>query len=121
MRTDMEKTSAGLLLAFTLLALLWANLPFGASYGEFWDTAVDLRVGGMELEMSFHDIVNDALMAFFFFTVGLEVKREFTVGELTDRSRAVVPVAAAVAGLLVPAGIFLLLRTREAAVGGPPS
>ncbi|GAA3296425.1 Na+/H+ antiporter NhaA [Arthrobacter citreus] len=110
MPVDMEKTSAGLLLAFTLLALLWANLPFGASYAEFWDTAVDLRVGDLELEMSFHDIVNDALMAFFFFTVGLEVKREFTVGELTDRSRAVVPVAAAVAGLLVPAGIFLLLN-----------
>ena len=105
-----EKTSAGLLLAFTVLALLWANLPFGATYSEFWDTAVDLQVGGLELEMSFHDIVNDALMAFFFFTVGLEVKREFTVGELTDRSRAVVPVAAALAGLLVPAGIFLLLN-----------
>ena len=105
-----EKTSAGLLLAFAVVALLWANLPFGATYGEFWDTAVDLQVGGLELEMSFHDIVNDALMAFFFFTVGLEVKREFTVGELIDRSRAVVPVAAALAGLLVPAGIFLLFN-----------
>ncbi|MCC9196339.1 Na+/H+ antiporter NhaA [Arthrobacter sp. zg-Y820] len=109
-RADMEKISAALLLAFTVLALLWANLPFGATYGEFWDTAVDLRVGGLDLEMTLHDIVNDALMAFFFFTVGLEVKREFAVGELTDRSRAVVPVAAALAGLLVPAGIFLALN-----------
>lgn len=106
----MEKTAAALLLAFTVLALLWANLPFAATYAEFWETTIDLRVGGWELELTFHDFVNDALMAFFFFTVGLEVKREFTIGELTDRSRAVVPVAAALAGLLVPAGIFLLLN-----------
>ncbi|MBP3036026.1 Na+/H+ antiporter NhaA [Arthrobacter sp. zg-ZUI100] len=116
----MEKTSAALLLVFTGLALLWANLPFSATYGEFWDTSIDLQVAGWELEMTFHDFVNDALMAFFFFTVGLEVKREFTVGELTDRSRAVVPVAAALAGLLVPAAIFLLLNPsgENAAVWG---
>lgn len=106
----MEKISAALLLTFTVLALLWANAPFGAGYTEFWDTAVDLQVGSTAVEMTFHDIVNDALMAVFFFTVGLEVKREFTIGELTDRARAVVPVAGAVAGLLVPAGLFLLLN-----------
>lgn len=70
--------------------------------------------------MSLHDLVNDGLMAFFFFTVGLEVKREFTIGELTEPARAVVPVAAALAGLVVPAGIFLLLNPtgENAAVWG---
>ena len=57
--------------------------------------------------MSFKHFVNDALMAFFFFIVGLEVKREFTIGELTDRSRAAVPVVAAAAGLVLPAVVFL--------------
>lgn len=116
----MEKVSASLLLAFTALALIWANLPFGDSYAQFWATAVDLRIGGTSVEMSLHDIVNDGLMAFFFFTVGLEVKREFTIGELTEPVRAVVPVAAALAGLVVPAGIFLLLNPsgENAAVWG---
>ncbi|MFJ7749187.1 Na+/H+ antiporter NhaA [Arthrobacter sp. NPDC097144] len=116
----MEKVSASLLLAFTALALIWANLPFGDSYAQFWATAVDLRIGGTSVEMSLHDIVNDGLMAFFFFTVGLEVKREFTIGELTEPARAVVPVAAALAGLVVPAGIFLLLNPsgENAAVWG---
>lgn len=106
----MERMSAALLLAFTAAALLWANLPFGATYDQFWGTGVDLRIGGTAMELSFQDIVNDGLMAFFFFTVGLEVKREFTIGELTEPARAVVPVAAALAGLVVPAGIFLLLN-----------
>ena len=116
----MERISAALLLAFTAAALLWANLPFGATYAQFWGTAVDLQIGGTVVEMTFHDIVNDGLMAFFFFTVGLEVKREFTIGELTEPARAVVPVAAALAGLLVPAGIFLLLNPtgENAAVWG---
>ena len=116
----MEKTSAALLLAFTGLALFWANLPFGATYAQFWGTVVNLSIGGAAMQMTFHDIVNDGLMAFFFFTVGLEVKKEFTVGELTAPARAVVPVAAALAGLVVPAGIFLLLNPtgENAAVWG---
>ncbi len=119
-RVIMEKISAALLLAFTFLALLWANLPFGATYAQFWGTAVDLRIGGSAVEMTFHDLVNDGLMALFFFTVGLEVKREFTIGELTEPGRAVVPVAGALAGLVVPAGIFLLLNPtgENAAVWG---
>ena len=116
----MERISAALLLTFTAVALLWANLPFGATYAQFWSTAVELRIGGTAVELTFHDVVNEGLMAFFFFTVGLEVKREFTLGELTNTARAVVPVAAAVAGLLVPAGIFLLLNPsgENAAVWG---
>lgn len=105
-----ERVSAGLLLAFTVIAIAWSNAPFGDTYSEFWNSIIDLRVAGAHLELTFHDLVNDGLMAFFFFQVGLEVKREFTMGDLTDRSRALVPVVAAVAGLLVPAGVFLLFN-----------
>lgn len=57
--------------------------------------------------MTVKHFINDALMTFFFFIVGLEVTREFTIGELTDRSRAAVPVIAAAAGLMIPAVVFL--------------
>lgn len=106
-----DRSAAMLLLLFTLAAILWANSPWGASYDEFWDTEVELIVGTFEAHLTLHQLVNDGLMAFFFFTVGLEVKREFTIGELTDRSRAAVPVIAAIAGLAVPAAIFLLLNS----------
>ncbi|MET1051176.1 MAG: Na+/H+ antiporter NhaA [Mycetocola sp.] len=107
---SLEKISAALLLLFTVIALVWANSPLSAGYSEFWDTSFDIRAGGAVLEMTFHSVVNDGLMAFFFFGVGLEVKREFAIGELTDRSRAIVPIVAALAGLLVPAAIFLVLN-----------
>jgi Na+/H+ antiporter NhaA len=106
-----ERSAAMLLLLFTVIAILWANSPWGASYDEFWETEIELIVGGFEAHLTLHQLVNDGLMAFFFFTVGLEVKSQFTIGELTDRSRAAVPVIAAIAGLAVPAAIFLLLNT----------
>lgn len=102
-----ENRAAALLLAFTALAILWANSPWSESYSTFWDTHVGLSFGAYHTDMSVQHLVNDGLMAFFFFIVGLEVKSEFAIGELTDRSRAAVPVVAAVAGLVAPALIFL--------------
>ncbi|WP_197377124.1 Na+/H+ antiporter NhaA [Mycolicibacterium baixiangningiae] len=99
--------AAALLLASTVLAVLWANSPWAQSYSAFWDTHVALSFGDYRAEMSVKHLVNDGLMAFFFFIVGLEVKGEFVIGELTDRSRAAVPVVAAIAGLILPAVIFL--------------
>ena len=107
-----DRLSALLLLTFTLIAIAWANSPWGATYDEFWDTEVEIIVGEFAAHLTLHQLVNDGLMAFFFFTVGLEVKREFTIGELTDRRRAAVPVIAAVAGLALPAAIFLLLNAN---------
>jgi Na+/H+ antiporter NhaA len=101
-----DKASAALLLLATLAAIAWANSPFGDSYTAFWHTHVGLMAGDWSLGLDLHALVNDALMAIFFFTVGLEVKRELTIGELTERSRAVVPIVAAVAGLVVPALLF---------------
>lgn len=105
-----ENTAAALLLAFTLLAILWSNSPWAQSYTDFWDTHLGVTFGSMHAEMTVKHLVNDALMTFFFFVVGLEVKSQFAIGELTDRSRAAVPVLAALAGLIVPALVFFLFN-----------
>lgn len=102
-----EASSAALLLAAAIAALLWANSPWKASYQTFWHTELALRLGGAELVLDFRHWVNDGLMVFFFFVLGLEVKREVVLGELTDRRRTAVPLAAAVAGLVVPALVYL--------------
>ncbi|MBK4348952.1 Na+/H+ antiporter NhaA [Lacisediminihabitans sp. G11-30] len=108
--SDSEKAAAALLLLATVAALIWANWPGSNSYDEFWRSTIALRISGVTLDLDFRSLVNEGLMTLFFFVVGLEVKREFTLGELSIRSRAVVPVVAAVAGLLVPALIFLAIN-----------
>ncbi len=105
-----ENAAAGLLLLATLIAILWANSPWAESYWSLLDTHVGVAFGEHHFDMSVKHLINDGLMTFFFFIVGLEVTREFKIGELTDRSRAAVPVVAAIAGLVVPAVIFLLLN-----------
>lgn len=108
--TGGESFAAVLLLAATLLALLWSNSPWSASYSAFWQNTASVGWDGHHLSMDFRHWVNDGLMTVFFFVVGLEVRRELVMGELTDRRRARVPLAAAVAGLALPAGIFLLFN-----------
>lgn len=105
-----ENTAAALLLAFTVIAIGWANSPWAHSYADFWNTVVGLHVGQWRAELTVKHLVNDGLMTLFFFIVGLEVKSQFTIGELTDRARAAVPVVAALAGLMVPAIVFLILN-----------
>jgi Na+/H+ antiporter NhaA len=105
-----ENTAAALLLAFTIAAILWANSSWAETYWALLDTHVGVTFGEHHFELTVKHLVNDGLMTFFFFIVGLEVTREFAIGELTDRSRAAVPVVAAVAGLAVPAVLFLLFN-----------
>lgn len=105
-----ENCAAGLLLAFTLAAILWANSPWAETYRTLLDTHVGFMFGGHAFELTVQHLINDGLMTFFFFIVGLEVTSEFKIGELTDRARAAVPVVAAIAGLTVPAVIFLLFN-----------
>lgn len=114
-----SRRSALLLLLATLAAIVWANLSM-ESYAAFWETHINIGVADLNLDFTLHALVNDALMAIFFFTVGLEVRREFAIGELTSWSRAMVPVIAAVAGLAVPALLFVLVASgsgHEAAWG----
>src|SRR5829696_5631242 len=105
-----EKSAAALLLAFTLAAILWANSPWAQFYWALLDTHVGFTFGEYAFELTVKHLINDGLMTFFFFLVGLEVTSEFAIGELTDRARARVPVVAAIAGLTVPAIIFLLFN-----------
>jgi NhaA family Na+:H+ antiporter len=101
--------SGVLLLAAAAAALLWVNSPLGASYGELWEAPLTIGVGDLAVTLSLHHWINDGLMAIFFLVVGLEIKRELLVGELASRRRAVLPVAAAAGGALLPALIFLLV------------
>lgn len=106
-----ENASAVVLLAATLLALLWANSPWSASYDELWGTELAIRLGGAELSQDLRHWIDDGLMALFFFVVGLEIRREFDMGELRERRRIATPVLAAFGGMVVPALIYLALNS----------
>lgn len=105
-----DNTAAALLLWSAAAAVVWANSPWGHTYPAFWSTPIGLTVGEAHFELTAKEVVNDGLMTFFFFVLGLEVKSEFIIGELTDRARATVPVVAAFAGMILPAVIFLLFN-----------
>lgn len=113
------ESAAGLvLLACTLLAILAANSPLAAAYEALWQVPVQFGIGTMTLERPLQVWINDGLMTVFFFVVGLEVKRELVVGELSDRKKALLSVVAALGGMLVPALLYSLwLRGRSGAAG----
>ncbi len=104
-----QTTSGLLLMAATVAALVVANSPWGPAYHHWLETPVVVGFGDLVLEKSLHHWINDGLMALFFFVVGLEIKREVLVGELSDRRAAALPSIAAVGGMVVPALLFLLL------------
>ncbi|HZG90271.1 MAG TPA: Na+/H+ antiporter NhaA [Pseudonocardia sp.] len=110
-----ESGSAVLLLCAAVIALVWANLPLG--YEEFWHTALRLSVGGSELALDLRHWVNDGLMVLFFFSVGLEISRETTLGELRGARAIAAPALAALGGLTVPAALFLLFNAGGPAAG----
>ena len=104
-----EEAAGGLALAFaTIVALIWANV--GADgYASVWAHELDIGLGDAALRMDLRHWVNDALMAVFFFVVGLEIKRELVCGELRDRRAAALPVIAALGGVALPALIFVAI------------
>jgi Na+:H+ antiporter, NhaA family len=111
---DLEASGGLLLIGCTVAALIWANSPFAASYFHFWHMDLTFgRIGGLLAE-PLHFWINDGLMALFFLLVGLEIKREILVGELASFQRAVLPIAAALGGMIVPAAFYLLFNH-----GGP--
>lgn len=113
-----ESGSAGLLVAATVIALLWANSPWSGVYTDLLHTQISLMAGDMGVSMSLHHWINDGLMVVFFFVIGMEVRHEFAVGELTERRAIVVPLIAGIGGMVVPAAIYLALNpTGEAAHG----
>ena len=102
--------STGLLLLLaTLLAVILTNSDAGPAFTRFWETPLSLGFGDAAFSMSLLHWVNDALLTMFFLVVGLEIKREFTVGHLASRRSAALPIAAAVGGMVVPALIYVSL------------
>lgn len=99
---DSEKVAGLFLLFCTIISLTIANSAVGTSYIHFMHTTIDISFGGVALDHSIEQWVNDGLMAIFFLMVGLEVKRELLVGELSSFSNAVMPIAAAIGGMVVP-------------------
>jgi NhaA family Na+:H+ antiporter len=113
------EASGGLvLLGATAVALVWANSPWAPSYAALWHTPLTVGAGDVGLSMDLHRWINDGLMALFFFVIGLEIKREVLVGELADPRKAVLPVAAAVGGMVVPALVYLALNPGSPGAAG---
>lgn len=105
-----QTTSGLLLMATAVLALVLANSALAGAYHSLTHLPVGIRAGDWELDMTLHHWVNDGLMAFFFFLVGMELKREILVGELANFRQAALPVFAALGGMIVPAAIYVTLN-----------
>src|SRR5258708_7341661 len=107
----LEASGGILLIGCTVAALVWANSSWAGSYFHFWHMDLTFgRLGGL-LAKPLHFWINDGLMALFFLLVGLEIKRETLVGELASFRKAALPIAAAIAGLVVPKrSLFLFKR-----------
>ena len=103
-----------LLLAATGFALAWANSPWRHSYHHLFEARVTLTLGHFSLSKSVHHWINDGLMGVFFFVVGLEIKREILVGQLSSLRRAFLPIAAAAGGMVVPGALYWAFNA-----GGP--
>jgi Na+:H+ antiporter, NhaA family len=113
-----ESAGGIVLLACAVIALGWANSPWGGTYVHLWEIPIGIRVAGRVFDMTLHRWINDGLMAVFFFVVGLEIKREMLVGELSSPQHAALPIAAAFGGMVVPALIYALLNGRAAGSAG---
>jgi NhaA family Na+:H+ antiporter len=118
----MEAASGILLLTTTVIALIWANSPWAHSYHTIWEADVTVGFGRTVLTWSRHHWVNDGLMSIFFFLVGLEIKREILIGELSSFQQAAFPFVAAVGGCVLPAALYLAVNhgTPEANAWGIP-
>ena len=114
----LEASGGILLIGCTIVALIWANSPWAASYFSLWHLHPTFGLAGKLLSESLHFWINDGLMALFFLAVGLEIKRETLIGELASFRKAALPIAAALGGMIVPAGLYVLLNHGGPAVAG---
>jgi NhaA family Na+:H+ antiporter len=116
----LQRETAGgiLLLVATVAALAWVNAPFGSTYEDLWQTHLTIGVHPLTIDESLGRWVNDALMALFFFVVGLEIKRELIEGELSEPRKAMLPVAAAVGGMIAPAVIYATFNAGHSGADG---
>ena len=105
-----EAASSILLIAATIIALIWVNSDVGETYHRFWHTKISFTFAHFHISKTLLHWVNDGLMSLFFFTVGLEIKREILVGELATPKKALLPVIAALGGMIVPGLIYAAIN-----------
>jgi NhaA family Na+:H+ antiporter len=113
-----QSTSGLVLVAATLIALIIANSPFGDAYYHIIHAKMSFEIGSWHLTHSIHHWINDGLMAIFFFMVGLEIKREIAVGELSIFQNAVLPIIAAIGGMIFPALIYMYFNHGQPSASG---
>lgn len=114
-----QDASSGILLIIcTIIALAWANSPLSGYYFGLWETPVSITIGDTGFSKPLLLWVNDGLMAIFFFTIGLEIKREVIDGELSSLRKAALPMVAAIGGMLVPAALFVFLHMGNEGIQG---
>jgi Na+:H+ antiporter, NhaA family len=106
------------LLISTAMALAWSNSPWGASYFHLWETEIVVGSAASPLSLTLHEWINDLLMAVFFLLVGLEIKREMLVGELSSPRQAALPILAALGGMVIPALCYVALNRGGPAMAG---
>ena len=126
-RLSLKRHASGgnVLIAVTVLALIIANIPgLNQHYFNFWEQKIALQVGHFNVfshaghAMSMLDFINDALMAIFFFSIGLEIKREILVGELSSFKQALLPIIAAIGGMVFPVVIYFMFAHGTPYSGG---
>lgn len=113
-----EVASGMLLLICAVIALVWANSPLKEYYHQLWHHQLMIGFDKLNLNYDLHTWINDGLMVIFFFVVGLEIKREFLVGELNDAKKAALPIIGAAGGMLVPALIYTYFNYGTPAIHG---
>ena len=113
-----ETGGAVVLVAAAAAALLWANSPWSESYESVWATDLSINLGSEGISLDLRHWVNEGLMTFFFLVVGLEARRELDTGELRERSRLAIPVAAALGGMTMPILIFLAFNAGGSGADG---
>ena len=118
-------SGGNVLIGATVLALVIANIPgINSYYFDFWNQEVRLQLGDFNIfshsghPMDLLAFINDALMAIFFFSIGLEIKREILVGELSSLKQALLPIVAAIGGMIVPVAIYFMLAKGTDYIGG---
>jgi NhaA family Na+:H+ antiporter len=114
----LEASGGILLIASTIVAMLAANSPYATDWHHLWETPIAFGAGDLQISKTLHHWINDGLMAVFFFVVGLEIKREVLIGELSTARKAALPMAAALGGMVVPAGFYYAFNGGTEAASG---
>lgn len=115
---NLQSSSGIILLATTIIALVWANSAFSESYQSFWNYELGFTSDSFELKKPLILWVNDGLMAIFFFLIGLEIKREFLIGELNSTKKIMFPLFGAIGGIALPVLIYIILNQNPETLQG---